>query len=345
MKRKGIFVIILLLAATQLALAAGAGDYAINLLDEIITGGEIISASLEHEHGKSAEETIPPIAETETPAFISIPIVQEKPIATTPPTIINEVFSLPVEGFNNIEINNKTEFEINPQALMDEGLNLTLEKNQPQILIIHTHATESFTQGLGENYLESDYMRTTDIHYNVIGLGNILEEILTANGISVIHDENLYDYPSYSGSYTRTAEAIEKHLAENPTIKIVFDIHRDAIGEGDAIFRTFAEIDNTASAQAMLLVGTGANGLEHPNWEENLKLALLIQKTVMDKYETLMRPLAIVEERYNQQLTNGSLIIEIGSTGNTYAEAKVATELFADAISPMLLSLMGNSEE
>ncbi len=342
MKKKGFVCIIMVIAATQFALAAGAGDYAIRWIDEVVTGGELISASLEREHGISDFTPDTQTSEEQgNEEYTSVPVVFERPIATASPTPTSEIFELPTEGYGALSLDNRTDFYIDSQALMNEGMNISLEENSPQVLIIHTHGTESFTQGIGEIYSESDYMRTTDTNYNVIALGNIMTDILTQNGISVIHDTSLYDYPSYSGSYSRSAEAIEAHLSQHPTIKIVFDIHRDAIGEGDTIFRTYAEVEDKASAQVMLLVGTGANGLEHPNWEENLKLALLLQKCVTDVHPTLMRPTAIVEERYNQQLTTGSLILEIGSTGNTFSEALIATEIFSEAISPVLASLIG----
>lgn len=90
----------------------------------------------------------------------------------------------------------------------------------------------------------------------------------------------------------------------------------------------------------MLVMGTGENGLEHPYWRENLKLALAMQKAMDDKYPTLTRPINLAQERYNQHLTQGSLILEVGSSGNTLSEALCAVELFADAVAPLLLSLV-----
>jgi len=89
----------------------------------------------------------------------------------------------------------------------------------------------------------------------------------------------------------------------------------------------------------MLLVGTGENGLEHPNWKENLKFALSLQSAVVEKYPSLSRPIALKKERYNQQLSTGYLIVEVGSSGNTLDEALNAARLFADAAGPMLKGL------
>jgi stage II sporulation protein P len=84
-------------------------------------------------------------------------------------------------------------------------------------------------------------------------------------------------------------------------------------------------------------------GLYHPYWTENLKLALKLQEAVTAKYPTLVRPIALKRERYNQHLTRGSLILEVGSSGNTLQEALRAVRLFADSIGPTLTSLVERS--
>lgn len=81
-------------------------------------------------------------------------------------------------------------------------------------------------------------------------------------------------------------------------------------------------------SQVMLLVGTNASGLYHPYWEENLRLAVYLQDAVNAAHPTLMRPITLVNERYNQHLTRGSLIIEVGSSGNTLQEAIRAVRCF-----------------
>lgn len=87
-------------------------------------------------------------------------------------------------------------------------------------------------------------------------------------------------------------------------------------------------------SQVMLLVGTNASGLYHPYWEENLRLAVYLQDAVNAAHPTLMRPITLVNERYNQHLTRGSLIIEVGSSGNTLQEAIRAVRLFGESAGP-----------
>ena len=156
----------------------------------------------------------------------------------------------------------------------------------------------------------------------------------------MLHDREIYDYPSYTGSYNRSGAAIEAYLAQYPDIAIVIDLHRDALGDGDVTYKTMAELDGQVSSQLMMLVGTGESGLYHPNWQENLRLALYLQQAVNAKYPTLARPISVVKERYNQHLSTGSFILEVGSNGNSLQEAITAVRLFADAAGPALKELV-----
>ena len=191
-----------------------------------------------------------------------------------------------------------------------------------------------------DRYTPSDNTRTQDTKYNVVRVGDALTDALRSHGLEVIHDRSIYDHPSYTGSYTRAGEAINQYLAKYPSIALVIDLHRDAIGSGDVVYKTVAEDEDLPCAQTMFVVGTDAGGLEHPKWEQNLKLALYLQAAVHLQHPTLQRPVKLVKERYNQQLTTGSLILEVGSNGNTLAEALHAINFFAEAAGPALKALV-----
>ena len=332
--KKGVMAAALLAACAQLALAGGAGEAAASWLEEAISSGRLVSVSLSGELGEPASPSPSPEA-----LYTAAPTLIERPVATPSPSPSDEPEIREATIYGDLELDNATSLSIDPVALMSGGLGLTLPDEGPQILIVHTHGTESYTAEPGYEYIESDYARTTDCEHNMIAVGNVLAAALEERGLRVAHDTGLYDYPSYTGSYTRSGAAVEAWLAQYPDIAVVIDLHRDAIGDGDVVYKTMAEIPNVSSAQIMLLVGTGENGLSHPNWQENMKLALLMQESAASKYPTLMRPLAVRQERYNQQLTTGSLIIEVGSNGNTLREAMTAVELFADAVAPALLEL------
>lgn len=240
---------------------------------------------------------------------------------------------------STLAIDNHTSYDLHPESLLSEGLTQTLSDEGPQILIVHTHGSEAYTPDGTDIYVSSDNYRTVDTNYNVIRLGDILTEIWDSYGLNVIHDRQLHDYPNYTGSYTRTAETIQSYLEQYPSISIVIDLHRDALGNDELMYKTAAEIEGHNAAQIMIIAGTGELGLYHPYWKENLKLALGLESAMNTAYPTLARPTSVVAERYNQHLTTGSLIIEVGSCGNTLQEAISAIELFGEATAPLLLSL------
>ena len=211
---------------------------------------------------------------------------------------------------------------------------------EPQILIMHTHASEAFTPAGHDLYAASDTCRTEDTNYNIVHVGDVLADTLTNAGLEVLHDRTIYDYPSYTGSYSRSGAAVQEYLSQYPSLRIVIDLHRDALCSDSVVYKTVAELPDAACAQVMLLVGTNASGLYHPHWEENLRLAVYLQDAAVQAHPTLMRPITLVNERYNQHLTRGSLIIEVGSSGNTLQEAVRAVRLFGESAGAALAALV-----
>jgi stage II sporulation protein P len=233
------------------------------------------------------------------------------------------------------DIKNQTSYDIDPSALVSEGYDFTIDPDSPQILIVHTHGSEAYTPDGEDTYTESDPMRTEDTDQNVVRVGDELAAAFEERGIKVLHDRSLYDYPSYNGSYTRSMEAIESYLDEYPDIKIVIDLHRDAV---DSSYVTTAEVDGKTCSQVLLLIGTDYSGLDHPNWRENLKFGLTLQAAMNYEYPGLARPLKVSEYRYNQNATTGSMILEVGYCTNTLQQSIDAVKYFADAASDVLLS-------
>lgn len=251
-----------------------------------------------------------------------------------------DISALDVSG---IEIKNGTSYDIDVPGLWAEVLNLSLAADEPQILIIHTHGSEAYTPDGEDIYEPTDPSRTEDTNYNVVRLGDILAEKFTAAGLNVIHDRQLYDYPSYNGSYSRSLASIENYLAQYPSIQIVIDLHRDALSLNGEPYATSAGIDGVDASQVMVLVGTDEAGLAHPNWRENMKFAILLQAAMDAKYPGLARPISIKQSRYNQDMTYGSIILEVGSHGNTLQQAIAGIELFAESTAPALLALVQDS--
>lgn len=211
---------------------------------------------------------------------------------------------------------------------------------KPQILIMHTHTTESFNPDGKDHYSETDNARTTDPNYNITRVGEEIARIFTEMGLSVVHDRTLHDYPNYNGSYERSRDTIERYLEEYPSIQVVLDIHRDAlVGQDGTIYKPIVTIDNQETAQILLVLGTDDNGLHHPNWETNLGLAVRIQEQTNTLWPNLARPIVLRSNRFNQELTTGSILVEIGSHGNTLEEALCAGRLFARSAGQVLLDL------
>ena len=219
--------------------------------------------------------------------------------------------------------------------LLEAPLDWALADGQPRVLILHTHATESYTPSPGEDYPETSDYRTLDEGYNMLSIGDRVAQILEAAGISVIHDRTLHDYPSYNGSYLDAREAMESYLEQYPSIRLVLDLHRDAAEDGDGQMDTSAQVNGAESAQVMLVVGTDEGGLEHPQWQDNLSLALKLGVQLERLYPGICRPISLRTERFNQDLSAGALLIEVGAAGNTHAEALTAAEALAQAIAAL----------
>lgn len=237
----------------------------------------------------------------------------------------------------NIWVKNDSTKGIDLKWLLSAKLPFKLGGNGPHVLIVHTHGSESYLPQGRDTYTLTDVERTSDKKYNVIRVGDELEAALKAEGISVIHDRNIYDSPSYNGSYTRALESIGTALKENPSIKVVIDVHRDAMTANDGTkYRTVAEVNGQRVAQMMLVMSTGESGLPHPDWAENLKLAVKLQNAMASKYPGIMRPINLRKERFNMHATKGSMLVEVGTSANSLSEAIASVKLLGKELAGIL---------
>lgn len=276
--------------------------------------------------------------ETPAPAPVTEPVQEEPQETPAPAGTDNGVPAktlVPTDpsGYTvcgKVYISNSTKYTLsNEELLKPFGAELTGEA--PQILILHSHGSEAYTPAADDGIVWSGECRTTDTRYNVVRMGDAMAEVFGQAGISVLHDRTLYDYPEYAGSYDRSLAAIDRYLKEYPSIRFVLDVHRDAIetSSGSQV-KVISEIDGQGTAsQLTLVVGSDGGGLSHPDWMENLRLAVAIQEQVLTDYPTLMRPLLLRNSRYNQHATTGSLLVEVGTAGNAPEEAELAARLFA----------------
>ena len=194
------------------------------------------------------------------------------------------------------------------------------------MLILSSHATESYDPK-AEPYTASGAYRTLDTERNMISIGSYVADLLENAGIHVIHDTTLHDYPSYNDSYIASRKTVQQYLKQYPTIRLVLDLHRDATDENAAQLDTSAVADGQESAQLMLVVGTRQEG-----WQSNMALAVKLTALLEKQNPGITRPISFRTQRFNQDLSPGALLVEVGAAGNTRQEALTAAKALADAI-------------
>ena len=204
---------------------------------------------------------------------------------------------------------------------------------------MHTHTTESFEPFEREFYDSSFSYRTSDEEMNVTAVGDAMKKEIEKYGINVIHDKTIHDYPSYTGSYDRSSETVKKILRENTEIKVVLDIHRDAIASENDLIAPVTEISGRKAAQIMIVSGCDDGTMNMPDYLQNFRLACLFQQQIESDCPGLTRPVLFDYRNYNQELTSGSLLIEVGSHGNTIDQVKYSGELIGNSIGKSLQSL------
>lgn len=234
-----------------------------------------------------------------------------------------------------VTVDNACGAQFDMQALLAESLPLK-KSGEPTVLIVHTHATEAYTPTEGAQYTASSAYRTEDTAYNVVRVGQALCDGLNANGIVTLHDTSLNDLAGYDGAYERMAETIRAYLDEYPSLQMVIDVHRDAAvdANGQQVAVT-TELRGEEYARLMLVMGTELSGLEHPNWQRNLACALRLQSIGEARAAGLFRALTLRAGRYNEHLTDCSMLVEVGTAGNTLPQALRSAELLAELLTEL----------
>lgn len=281
-------------------------------------------------------EPIPPPAETTVPpteqVFATEPLTQP-PESASMPEVPEQSYRFQKTDVSNIEMNYSANRTPDIEALLTHPLDWDLTADEPSVLIIHSHGTEAFLPGDGYTYEEEGgAYRTTDDSCNMLALGEELARLLNEAGINTVQDRTYYDYPDYLSSYDNARIGLQEQLNRYPTVKLVIDLHRDSAERADGSqWATEAIINGEKSAQVMLVMGTDSY-YTHPNWEQNLSIALKLNAIMEKTHEGSTRPLDLRKQRFNQDLSAGAIIAEIGAAGNTYREAMNAVSVLAEAI-------------
>jgi stage II sporulation protein P len=240
--------------------------------------------------------------------------------------------AIPVFGENQeplVQVN--APWPVDTANLLRQPLTWDLKADAPTVLILHSHATESYEKEPG--YEETSPYRTLDTEYNMVSVGERVAQLLETGGIRVIHDRTLHDYPSYNDAYGNARQTVADILDKNPSICLVLDLHRDAAEDVNGRQKvSTATVEGNECANLMLVMGSDSGGLSFPDWERNLALAVKLQAQLEQTYPGLCRPIKVVSGRYNQDLSTGALLIEVGTAGNTHAQALRAAEYLAEGI-------------
>jgi len=243
----------------------------------------------------------------------------------------NQIATKYTDTYGTVLIKNESNKELT-QEVLEPNIKLNDTKD---ILIFHTHTCESYTQSEAYNYEATGNYRTTDLNYTVSRVGDELQKYLVNYGYEVNHDKTYHDYPAYTGSYSRSLITVKNNLSTKPNTQIVFDLHRDAIGSSPEYAPT-VKIGDEYAAQIMFVIGTDGGGLNHPNWQQNLKFAIKIQEKANELYPGLFKPIIVRNSRYNQHVANAATIIEVGATGNTLDQCLTSMKYLSKVISEVI---------
>lgn len=240
---------------------------------------------------------------------------------------------------------NETPYDPDFDALLDSpypieaALPASAEGGEPLVLILHTHGTEAFAPE-GVTRLASDTAaRSDNTDENIVAVGAVMTEVLREAGIPTLHCKIMHDLDSYTASYDKSLETVQAYLAAYPSIRYIFDVHRDAITTtAGEIAKLVCEVECELTAQVMTVVGTNHRGADHADWQDNLRVAATLQDMLTRRTPNFARPINIRSASFHQQLSPGFLLLEVGSAGNTLSEAKRAGTILAEVIADMIKS-------
>ena len=207
--------------------------------------------------------------------------------------------------------------------------NISLTKKSDNVLIYCTHTSETYTSS---DLYKIDYTgnyRIRDQKYNMLSVAEVLSNSLQEKNFCVTLDTTPHDYTSYQNAYKNSKKTIQKNL-DKEEYGLVIDVHRDA--SGDLTYGPTVDINGKKVARLMLVMGVGTKGYENKYWYENLSMAAEIMRVGESMYPGLFKPMIIRSSKYNQDLNENSILVEVGATGNTLEEAYLAARCLANIL-------------
>ncbi len=295
---------------------------------KIVLDSELKMASAVVKKGKKQTEEVGE-AQEQSNEQIENETVKQAQTGLSTQVLPNNVPTKFTNSYHGVEVRNETSYQ-----LTEEMLTPDITVSRENIMIFHTHTCESYTPSEAYPYTQTGTYRTTDLNFSVARVGTELERQLKSYQYNVIHDVTYHDYPAYNGSYGRSLTTVKNLLQLHPNTDVVIDLHRDAIG--DYSYAPTVQIGEEYAAQLMFVIGTDGGGLQHPNWQQNLKFAIKIQEKANELYPGLFKPIILRNSRYNQHLAKAATIIEVGATGNTLDQCLVSMKYLAKVISEVV---------
>lgn len=250
-------------------------------------------------------------------------------------------FHASYESYNRVSVKNRSGYALDLQEILGTNPALKIQKNdQPQVLIVHTHTTECYMNRDADSYTEADATRSENPDENTVSIGEEFARVLRENGIATVHDPTVHDSPAYTGSYARSRQTVLRNLEEYPSIRVIIDLHRDSVSLNDTDkVKPVAEIEGQKTAQVMLVMGCGEEIAGYENWKQNFGFAAKYQQTMAVLYPGLARAICLVNCAYNQDLSPGFILLEVGTEANSHEEAVRAAQFSARALASFLNTL------
>lgn len=289
-----------------------------------IKGIQEAEENVEGEDEKENQNEITQNAETKNDVQLAQSTNAQTEVVT--PNPISENYNV---QYGNVKIKNQTTYNLTEDILKPD-----IKIDNKNIVIFHTHSCESYTSSEKYPYTQTGNFRTTDLKYTVTQVGSELENYLKKYNLNVVHDTSYHDYPSYTGSYTRSLKTVENILQTTPS-DIIIDLHRDAIGSR-ADYAPTVKIGDDYAAQIMFVIGTNEGGLYHPNWNQNLKFAVKVQQKAEEMYPGLFKTMMVTKSRYNQHTGKYANIMEVGATGNTLEQCLTSMKYLSAVLNEVM---------
>ncbi len=293
-------------------------------LEENGLAGENRAAS---EEGEEMQEEINPTSQQMESVFHEV----EEPVYRYQWQNLQDYTEL-VKAFYAIDSTTAAGTELlNTEDLLSKDMRMKGSNDEPQILIYHTHSQEAFKDSI-----------PGDESTTIVGAGEKLAQLLREKyGYNVIHNTQHFDEESRDYAYSNSLPVLEQILAENPSIEVVIDLHRDAMPEDR---RLVVDFQGRPTAQFMFFNGlsrTARSGeiesLENPYLEDNLAFSFQMQTASNEYYPGIARRIYLKAYRYNLHLRPKSLLIELGAQNNTVEEIMNAIDPLAHIIHLVLV--------